>query len=229
MFRKVSMILSLVLMTAAAVPAQDPPKLPPVRLVAARDSFFIMSDDKVLGTSIYTVMPKSPGWVIKESTSMPNTGAQLTEVVTTMAGRPLKVTQAGNMGAQKVALLLLYNGGQATGTGQIGAKVSKIDTPVPVDVVDDNLIQALLPRLPWRADARWSVQVFSGGMNTLTTQELVVTDELVVAIPSGKYSAYRVELRNGEAVIAFYISKAPGHRILKIVPGGAPFELISAE
>jgi len=232
MIRRALMTALLATTTVVAAQAQTPssPGLPPLKLVPARDSFFIMVNNKAVGTSIYSVTPSAAGFVIKENTVMPDMGVQVTEVTANAAGRPIKVDQTGKMGGQDVALTIQYANGRATGSAKVpGAPVIKIDAAVPANVVDDNTIQALLPRLPWSATAKWSVPVFSGGVNALATQELVVTDTLTVSIPSGKYPAYRAELRSANGIVAFYILKAAPHRILKIVPAGTPFEFVSAE
>jgi hypothetical protein len=201
-----------------------------VKLAEARDSFFIMVDARAVGTSIYTVAPTETGFVIKESTSMPGMGVQVTEIFASKAGRPLKVVQTGRMAGQEVGLTLEYANGRATGTARVpNDKTVKIDAAVPDNVVDDNMLQALLPLLPWTANAKWDVPIFSGGLNALNTQSLAVTDEVSVSIPAGKFEAYRVELSAAHGVVAFYISKTAPHRILKIVPGGAPFQFVRAD
>jgi hypothetical protein len=106
--------------------------------------------------------------------------------------------------------------------------LAAVDKQVPMNVIDDNMIQAVLPLLPWSESSSWTVPVFSGGMNSLSNQTLEFTDEIPVTVPGGKFDAYRVELRSDNGVIAFYISKAAPHKVLKIVPAGAPFEIVRA-
>ena len=161
---------------------------------------------------------------------MPGMGVQVTEIFATRTGRPLKVVQTGRMAGQDVGLTLAYANGRATGSARVpNDQTVKIDAAVPAGVVDDNMLQALLPLLPWTPSSKWEVPVFSGGLNALNTQTLAVTDEVEVSIPAGKFDAYRVELSAQSGVVAFYLSKAAPHRILKIVPGGAPFQFVRAD
>ena len=205
-------------------------RLPAVKLTAERDSFYITVNARAIGISVYSITPTATGFSVKENTSAPSMGVQNTEVTTDAAGHPLKVHQTGLMGGQNVALDLVYANGRAKGTAKLpGAETAAIDAAVPPNVIDDNMLQAILPNLPWAPDAKWELPVFSGATDALSTQTLVVTDEVPVSIPSGKYDAYRAELRSADAVVAFYISKAAPHRILKIAAGGAPFEYVRAD
>jgi hypothetical protein len=221
---------ALLACSAHLADGQQATQFPAVKLAEARDSFFIMVDARAVGTSIYTVAAAETGFVIKESTSMPGMGVQVTEIFTTEAGRPLKVVQTGRMAGQEVGLTLAYANGRATGTARVpGDQTVTVDAAVPENVVDDNMLQALLPLLPWTASSKWEVPIFSGGLNALNTQTLAVTDEVSVSIPAGDFDAYRVELSAPNGVVAFYLAKAAPHRILKIVPGGAPFQFVRAD
>ena len=229
MIRRSSLVALLLSLVATAAHAQQPKVVPAVKLTVARDSFFIMVNARAMGTTIYDVSATDAGYRVTENTSMPSMGVQVTEVLTDKAGHPLKVTQTGKMAGQEVGLTLAYANGHAKGTAKVpNSQMFSIDTAVPANVIDDNMLQAILPGLVWAPNAKWDLPVFSGGGNALSTQTLTVTDELEVSIPSGKYAAYRAELRGGDAIVAFYISKAAPHKVLKIVPGGAPFEFVRA-
>lgn len=225
--------LNAIVASAAQAQQAKPRPLPPVTMAAARDSFLIIADDKVVGGTIYSVtagtVDGKTGFMVKESTTMPNIGNQLTEVFVDEAGHVVKVLQSGKMAGQDIGLNLKYALGKVSGTVKLpGKPLSTVEKPVPANVVDDNMLQALLPLLPWTTSSSWTVPVFSGGMNSLTSQTLEFTDEVPVTVPGGKFDAYRVELRSDNGVIAFYVSKAAPHKVLKIVPAGAPFEIVRA-
>ena len=65
---------------------------------------------------------------------------------------------------------VVYAGGRAKGTASTPDPSGKpkqvvIDTVVADGTIDDNAVQALLPALKWKPDAKWTINVLSAGQS----------------------------------------------------------------
>ena len=207
--------------------------LPAWQLREARDSFVVNVQGKPMGFTVLAVdkMPDG-GFRVTENTQIAQFVEQKTEVLLDRDHRILQVIQSGKMRGQDARIAIEYHGthvkGAATVPGAQGPQSFVIDTEVPASVIDDNLLQSVFGALPWSSDANWTMPVFSAGKNRVTQHSLVVTGVEQLAISGGAVEAYRAELRDGESVVALWVSTAKPHRVLKTAPVGAPFEMVRA-
>lgn len=226
---KVRMLAAALIAAAAPVQAQQP-GMPKLELAAHRDSFVIMMQGKPVGTSVVALELNDAGAKITESTSMPGM-VQNTEITLDAALRVRKVAQTTRARGMDGSIGVEYANGRVRGSAAVpgpqGLKTIAIDTVVPADVLDDNQLQAVLPGLPWSADAEWQLPIYSAGSNTLTTYAVKVTATEDVTVPAGSFRAWKAELRGGHAVLNVWID-TKSKRVLKISPVGAPLEIVLA-
>jgi hypothetical protein len=172
------------------------------------------------------------GFRITDDTQVGEMIRQKTELVLDRLHRIKTVNQSGKMHGQDARIAIEYSGKQVKGAASIpgpdGLQSFTINSEVPANVVDDNLLQSIFAVLPWSADAKWTIPVFSAGKNQLHEATLIVMGSEAVTTPSGTVDSYRAELRGGENTVAIWVAKAAPHRVLKTAPLGAPFEIVRA-
>ena len=202
---------------------------PHVDLIAHRDSFIINVQGNPAGTSVFTVQMQGNQARITDNTVIPSMGKQNSEIFADRQGHVSKVLQASAFGGQQSMLSLDYANGHAKGTAiQPGQARAHIDAVIPADAVDENTFQALLPSLAWKDGATWQFQVFSPGNNAVMLQKLTVAAREKITVPAGTFDAYRAEL-DAAVPVTFWVSADSAHRVLKVAPKGAPFELVLAK
>jgi len=205
---------------------------PPWKLVATRDSFVININGQSMGSTMLTVVPLPSGFHVTESTRIGTMVEQTTEIILDSQQRLVSVTQTGRMRGQDARIDLKYGGNRVKGSALIpgpdGTKSHDVDSAVPNDVIDDNLLQAVIAVLPWSAEAQYDLPVFSAGRNTLMNVKLIVTGSEAVVLPGGPVAAYKIQMTGGEHDTFFYMSKAAPQRLLKITAAEAPFEIVRA-
>ncbi|HUP89687.1 MAG TPA: hypothetical protein VM100_10060 [Longimicrobiales bacterium] len=229
MNRRSCVIVLVFMLVGANAYAQKATPLTNINLTAQRDSFFVMVNGRAVGVSVSSTTATPTGFLIKEATAIGKMGGQIAEVETDKAGHPLKVGLNGKINGQPMSVNINYAAGRAKGGVKMpGAPTAAINAAVPANVIDDNMIQAIMPNLPLSLDTNLEVPIFLAGGNKLVMHTIVVTDEITVSIPSGQHKAFRIELRGGEEPAAFYVSQSKPHKILKIVPANAPFEFVRA-
>ena len=148
-------------------------------------------------------------------------------------GAAVSVSQSGMARGNPGSIEITYAGERVAGKVQAvtvdGPIAFAVDTTVPVGVVDDNALQALLPALPWAEGASWEFPMYSAGTNSVTLMTLRVVGTQMAMVPAGAFEAYRVELTGGNTDVAFLILQRKPHTVLMIETTGAPirFELAS--
>lgn len=218
------------LLTAA--PASAQPALP-VDLgtrAAGADSFAIRLQGREVGHQLATFIQDGPGWRYTETTVMTGQLEQTTTVELGGDGTMRAVVQRGTGRGQPMATDLAYEGGRVRGRSSNPAqdgtvKAFEIDSAVGA-VVDDNALQALVPALPLAEGASWSVTIFSAGQNRLVPMTLAVAAREAVEVPAGRFDTWRVEASGGQAPLAFSVTTAVPHRLVRIQMVGAPFEFV---
>jgi hypothetical protein len=108
-------------------------------------------------------------------------------------------------------------------------KTVTVDTEVPSGIIDDNTVTALIPALPWAADASWTFPVLSSGDGTVKTYTLKVTGTESVTVPAGTFEAYTVSMSGGQQPVTMYITTAAPHQLVKLTVLGAPIEVVRAK
>lgn len=223
-------LAALTALLLAAVPASAQPALP-VDLgtrSAGADSFAIRLQGREVGHQLATFAAAGQGWRFTETTVMTGQLEQTTTVELGGDGAMRTVVQRGTGRGQPMATDLTYEGDRVRGRSSNPArdgtvKAFDIDSAVGA-VVDDNALQALVPALPLAEGASWSVPIFSSGQNRLVPMTLAVTARETVEVPAGRFDTWRVEASGGQAPLAFSVTAAAPHRLVRIQMIGAPFE-----
>jgi zinc protease len=208
--------------------------LDPRKLVATRDSFVVLVQGNPFGFTRSEVTRAADGTVTISETSQIGPVLQQTTTVTLSERlEPRRVQQTGTVQGQATKIDVTYANGRATGSaavpGAAGIEQKTVDAAVPAGVVDDNALAAILPILPWAADAKLTIPVFAAGQNAVHQLTLTVAGVESVTVPAGTFQAFRVDATGGAAPLTFYIEQAALHRLLKIQPAGQPVEIVRAK
>jgi len=227
--------LSLVLAVPAAAQVAEAKPLPveAKKLIPRRDSLVVLVNNQPRGGSVFELRQAGDSLVVHELTSIGTAVRQETTVDLNMRGEVMRVSQSGVVREVPGGVELSYAGGRVRGQVQAitssGPDHFAVDTTVPPGTVDDNMLQALLPALPWSKDAAWLFPMFSGGTNSLTDMILEVVGEELTMVPAGAFDAWVVRLSGGANYVTFRILKRAPNTVLKVEVDGAPlkFELVS--
>jgi len=202
------------------------------RMAARSDSFEVQLQGRAFGFQTVELVRTPAGWEFRESSNLGPIIQQTTVVRMSDSLVMQSMEQSGRFQGADLSLRVSYANGLATGEGVTpGAQgamqpVKFADVAIPVDVVDDNAVQALLPLFPWTADARFSMSVFATGKGRIEQREFRVMAEEAVTVPLGTFAAYRVTFSGGEAPGTYWIESAAPHRVLKFGPSGIPLEFV---
>lgn len=212
---------------APALGAQSPFNLG--RLAAGEQAFELRTNGRPVGTLTGTLSRTGDAWTYVEKTVIPGRTEQTTEARISSAGAMISVKQTGTTPVGATSIDVTYGGGRAKGSATTPAagalKTIAIDTTVPRFAIDDNLLQPLLPALPFSAGASATVQIFSSGQGTSTDMTLNVVGSEQVTVPFGTADAWKVEAR-GPTTVVFFVAKAAPHTVLKMSVEGSPLEMV---
>src|SRR5690606_11836786 len=143
------------------------------KLVARTDSFSILVQGNPFGFQKSTLTKTADGFQYVEESQIGPIITHRTEVALSGTGALRSVTQSGKVQGQDMKIDVTVADGHATGSattpGPQGMKNVTVDTDVPDGIIDDNGLTALLPALPWSADASWSFPVLASGDGTVKT------------------------------------------------------------
>ncbi|MBX3173150.1 MAG: insulinase family protein [Gemmatimonadaceae bacterium] len=201
------------------------------RLEARSDSFTVFVQGQPFGFQVSELQRTADGWEFREQSSLGPVIQQRTTVRFDAALTMTSTRQEGRFQGNDLFLEVRYTDGRASGEGVTpGAgqmqSVQYRDVAVPPGTVDDNLLVALLPFVPWQPDASISVSVLATGKGTVERRTFRVLGEEVVTTPLGAFAAFRVSYEGGEAPGTYWIESSGQHRILKFGPTGVPLEFV---
>jgi hypothetical protein len=219
---KTIFVAGLIALPLLGISRTQPTQTPPWKLIATRDSFVVNVNGQPMGAAVFVVERLPRGFRVTESTRIGTFVEQTTEILLDAEQRVLSVVQAGKMRGQEARIELRYDKGRVNGRAQIpgpqGPISHNIDSVVPADVVDDNLMQGVIAALPWSADASYSLPVFSAGKNALSQLKLSVVEATA--------DAYKVRMGDNDGIVHVYVSRSSPQRILRIAPVGSPMEMV---
>lgn len=200
------------------------------KLAARTDSFSVLVQGNPFGYQKSSLTKTADGFTYVEESQIGPILSQRTEVTLSGTGEVRKVAQSGKVQGQDMKIDVIVADGHATGSattpGPQGMKSVTVDTDVPSGIIDDNGLTALLPALPWTADASWTFPVLSSGDGTVKTYTLKVAGTDSVTVPAGTAETYKVEMTGGQQPVTMYITTAAPHRVMKITVAGAPIEIV---
>lgn len=226
-----ALVLGLLLPPAALAQSAGRPALATPR--PARDSFTVMVQGRPTGYQVTELRKTERGYEFTETTRIGTFVEQSTQVSMNGQLEPYAVVQQGRIRGMESHINLAYGDGRVRGDALIPAqpepRAFAIDTAVAPGTIDDNMLQALLPLLPWGPGARWDLTIFSGGRNVAETSRLAVRDTATVQVPAGSFPVWRAELASGGSVVTFYIERDAPHRLVRITVQGSPLEFVLAK
>jgi zinc protease len=201
-------------------------------LAAKADSFGIMVQGNQLGAMTASLERTADGFRYVETTNIAAFVQQRTEVSADAALAPREVKQVGKIQGQETSIDVVFSGGRAKGTAitpdpeKPGTlKSVAIDTTWAAEQLEENLVQAVLPALPWKDGAKWTFSVFSSASGETRQQTLAVTARETVTVPAGSDEAWKIELTGGQQVVHFWVSVAAPHKLMKLAIAGTPIEM----
>ena len=195
------------------------------------DSLAIVAQGRVLGGQVITVAREGDSLSYRDESVFGDATRQLTTATLDTLGRPSRTTQRGSARDGRTNISLSYGAGRVTGsvefTGADSQSVVRIDQPVPVDVVDESALAALLPLLHWALNNQWSLNVFSAQENRMRTMTLTVADIVPVTVPAGTFECFRGDLEGGPQRVSFFVTRSAPYRIVRIEIANTPVELVA--
>lgn len=202
-------------------------------LVPRRDSFSIVAQGAPLGWQRGVLERTADGFRYTEDTRIGGFVEQNTVLEMDPRAAMRSVKQAGMVQGIRAHIDVTFTDttakGNASTPGPDGnIRTVTIDTTIAPGTLDDNSLTALLPAFRWAAGAKWSFNVLSSGQGEIRTMTLAVTGTESVTIGGQAVEAYRAELSGGQQPVAFLVSTAAPHRLLKILIVGTPVEMIRA-
>lgn len=218
--------------TAHAQTPQPHAELDTSALVFATDTFAMVVGGKTVGTQVVSLERVDGGIRFREETSG-SFGDQITEVLMSHDGEMRSVHQTGSMSGQEFRIDATYENGRVTGDAVVprpgGSEEITVAADVPRNVIDDNLLAALLPAYPLVPGESFALPVFSSGRNQLLAFTVRVVPDEPVTIDDQSYEALRLEVGWGESgTIGFIVTAAEPHRLLRIEPPAGPLQVVRA-
>jgi hypothetical protein len=216
-------------------PADLVPKVAalPIRLdalIAHQDSLAIMIQGNQLGVLTSSLERGTDFIRYVESTRLGGFVDQRTEVVTNARFEPVSVKQSGKVQGQETKIDVMFAGGRAKGSastpGPQGLKTVDVDATVPPGSIEENLVQPVLPALPWADGAKWTFNLFATGSGESKQATITVVGKEMVTVPAGTAECYKAEFTGGPQTVHFYVTTAAPYRLMKLTIVGAPIEMV---
>jgi hypothetical protein len=208
-----------------------PLEIDPARLAPARDSLVILLQGKPAGFQVALLERSATGFRFSERTVIGGMMSQETEVQMDGTGQVRTVRHEGRMPRGTTRIALDYAAGRVQGTVQPAdarAPVT-VDTTLPPGTIDDNALHPLFRAIRWRDGASWTIPVYLSGQRKVETRVLTVRGVEPVTVNGTAIPAFRAELALEGRTVTIYVSRAAPHRVLRIVPTGAPIEFVASE
>ncbi|MDF1501545.1 insulinase family protein [Roseisolibacter sp. H3M3-2] len=192
------------------------------RLAARRDSFVVRVQGNPMGASVYELAKDADGWVVREATTIAGGMIQQNTTLRTDASlAPRALEQRGKVQGRDTKADVTFAGGRAKGAAQTpspqGIKDVAVDAELPAGTLDDNAAAFALPLLRWAPGAKHVVSTFSAGKGVAVPLTYEVKGTESVTVPAGTFEAFRIEQSGGDQPIAYFVTTAAPHRLVRIV------------
>ncbi len=141
---------------------------------------------------------------------------------------PGQLPRPGKVQGEETRIGLAVDGGRIRGKavtpGPGGLRTIEIDTVMTEAALDDNLIQTVLPALPWDTDSSFQLTTFSSGSGESHSISLTNQGRDLVEIGGKETECYRISLEGGDQQIRFRVTVAGPRRLMRIVIANSPVE-----
>ena len=195
-----------------------------------QDSLAILVQGNQLGALTATLEKTATGFRYVEGTRIGGFLEQNTVVLTDSMFQPLSVKQTGKVQGQETKIDVAFEKGRAKGNattpGPQGIKAVEVDATFAPESMEENLVQAVLPALPWADGAKWTFNLFATGSGETRLSTLAVTGRETVTVPAGTAECYKAELTGGPQTAHFWVTTTAPHRLMKLTIVGAPIEMV---
>jgi hypothetical protein len=206
------------------------------RLSVGRDSFNVTIRGTLVGTQVTELRVDDGLLVYAEHTEIGMLAlVQHTRVVmdpSTLA--PTSMDQTGSVQEQQADTHVRMAEGRVQGRartpgpgGQV--RVTEVDTVFAPGTLDVNQLPIVIPALPLRDSASFTVSVFNAADASTTPYTIAVEVSEEVTVPAGTFSVYRVLLgKEGQPQLIVFVTRDYPRRIVKLEAAGQQiaFELV---
>ena len=200
------------------------------KLAEKADSFAVLVQGNPLGFQTTALKKTAAGYSYRMAMVI---GPVMQQTVETTFGAdlaPQATKGGGKMQGQTVNVDVTYANGRARGSGTspspTGMKTVAVDTTIAPGVLDDNMINALVPGLRWTPTAKFSVSAFDASSGTTKQMTLSVAGTESVTVPAGTFPVYRVEVTGQDQPMTLFVTTAAPYRIVKMALAGTPVEFV---
>lgn len=206
----------------------------PDAIAAHRDSFQVLVQGNPFGTRVLDVSREGDEWVVTDRMSIPMAGMQQQSTLhidaATLATRSFE--QTGQMQGQTGEVTVTYEGNRVFGSSRTpqptGVREIAIDTTLAEGTVDAEALEVLLGAMPLEAGAEFTINTFDPSDGTVKPTTIEVTTLEDVTVGAGTFTAYRLELTQGQESMIMWVSQDAPRRVVRAEIVGQPvaFELV---
>jgi len=218
-------------LTEAQLTAKTGLNLDMGQLAAREDTLTVMANGKPVGRQVSGLTKSDDGFEYRENTEIQNLVNQTTSVTFGPDGGMRKLTQEGTIQGQAIKAALTYGPGRVQGFASLtttkGPQTTVIDTTVTPEVLDENVLQGLLPAFRLKANASWTLRVFSATENRIRIETLKVTAIEKVRLAGGDVEAFRAVCSSDNQAVTYFVTTTSPHRVIKVAIANTPLEFVS--
>ncbi|MEP6494672.1 MAG: pitrilysin family protein [bacterium] len=205
----------------------------PAKLRLGVDSFDVVltqgGQSRSVGYQRSELAKRGNDFVYTEAVSIPLAGLQQNSTITFAPSLALKeIKQNGSVQGQTLTTSLTFSGNRVKGSAMApqagGPKTTAVDTTFAPGTIDGSQLVAILHGMDLADGFKMTVNAFDSGSGTTETNTVRVTGRETATVPAGTFEAYRVEVA-GKQTVNILVTVAAPHRIVKIMPPGAPLEI----
>ncbi len=211
----------------------SPLTLDTAALTARTDSFSILVQGQPFGYQSGTLTRTANGYQYVEHTEIGPVLQQQSTITFSPTAALQQITSEGKLQGQQITSNITVTGGHAKGSATVpspqGLHDVATDTDVPPGTINDNVLRAIIPALPWGPNAKWTVPALDESKGAVQPFTISVDTTESVTMPSGDVQAYRVTVTGGEQPLTLWVSVAKPNELLKVTVAGAPITYIRAQ
>jgi len=200
------------------------------KLTAQSDSFAVLVQGNPLGYQTTALTKTATGYSYRIAMVIGPIMQQTVEATFGADLAPQATKVGGKMQGQNVNVDVTYANGRAKGSSvspsPTGMKTVTVDTTIAPGVLDDNMINALVPGLRWAPNAKFTVSAFDASAGTTKPLTLSVAGTESVTVPAGTFPVYRVELTGQSQPMTLFVTTTAPYRIVKMAMAGTPVEFV---
>lgn len=208
----------------------------PSRMIEGVATFRMLFEGNAVGTAVYDVERTGDGWVLTETTEVPDFEVSaVSRVETTADLRPLRFTSDGTMFGGSLEIAVDFVDGHARGASvyprSSGPERIDLDAVLPPGTLERTQLFFLIAALPHAEGSIHELVWYDTYFGQIQEIVAAATQAERIEVPVGTFDTWRVELRGGTPSQVVWVTRQAPHRLVRIEVVGQPwvYELISAE